>query len=142
VPTIVRPMLHDNGIPRIGVKANCLGVRPGYDVKEEAGHVKLDRSGMSVNDRLASVPSFLQSQLEDTGLNGADGPKKLRLFIHGTGGFIEERVANGLTLYFKTENEGTPVLTAGNVAPETEMTLAEYQSVLAATQLEWQPVLQ
>lgn len=134
---IVRPMFHDNGVPRIGVTANCLGVRPGYDVEEEDGKVKLDHSGMSVNDCINSVPPFLRSKLEDNGLNGADGPRRLRMFTHGAGEFFEEAVATGLRLYLKIDNNGSPVTTSGNVAPDSEMTLTDYQKALAATQVNW-----
>lgn len=137
MPTIVRPMLHVDGKPEVGDKANCLGVRPGYDVKEENGLVKLDKGGMSVNDRLESIPGFLRAKTEDTGFNGADGPKKLRLFTHGSGAFVEEAVSDALFLHYKEDRSGNPICTAGNVAPSSQMTLAEYQEALAATRDDW-----
>ncbi len=137
---IVRPMRKDPADasrPLIGAQSKCLGVRPSgpsadIDI-DGAGNVALNRKGMSVSEDWRTLQPHLIPEELDDGMNGARG-KGMAVFVHGqgTGAFAEGVVANGLELLFK---KGTTI--AGNVCPTIAVTLAQYQSDLAATQPAW-----
>ena len=126
-------------LPLVGDKSKCLGVRSSgqyADIElDGSGNVKLNNGGMSVSaDWRTLKPHLIPEELDD-GLIGARG-KGMAVFVHGqgTGAFAEGAVANGLEMRFKN---GT--ITAGFVCPVAAVTLAQYQSDLAATQTAWEP---
>jgi len=79
VARIVRPMRKDtDGLPLVGTRGNCLGVRPLYDVDllptgDEHGEVVSNEKGMSVSADWRTLPGFLIPEHLDDGLNGASG---------------------------------------------------------------------
>jgi hypothetical protein len=141
VPRIVRPMLVDHdGLPGVGNQAKCLGVRvpPGlpphyvFDVKiDGGGNVIQDRSGLSVTDDWRQLPGHLIPEHLDDGLNGACG-RGMRVFVHGTGLFLEGPVAAGLELLHKQ-----PSTTTGVIAPSALVQLNQYQQDLQNTRPDW-----
>lgn len=125
-----------SGLPRLGTQSKCFGARqppdPHADVDvDAAGQVLLNRKGLSVTRDWRGLPGHLIPEHLDDGFNGASG-RGMNVFIHGTGGFDEAAVAQGLELRHKT---GT--ITAGVVAPAFSMPLAQYQEALAATRPDW-----
>lgn len=137
MPRIVRPMIVEpDGLPRIGTRSKCLGVRgpndPHADVAvDPAGNVILDGRGLSVSADWRQLPGHLIPEHLDDGHNGASG-RTMRVFIHGTGSFAPGPVAKGLELISKPKSA-----TAGVVAPTALVPLAQYQQDLAATRADW-----
>jgi hypothetical protein len=137
MPRIVRPMFVDpDGLPRIGTRSKCLGVRgptdPNPDVGvDAAGNVLLNRSGLSVTADWRQLPGHLIPEHLDDGHNGASG-RNMRVFVHGNGSFAPGPVANGLELVLKPKTA-----TAGVVAPTALVPLAQFQQDLAATRANW-----
>jgi hypothetical protein len=125
-----------DGLPRVGNRSKCLGVReppdPHADVEVDgAGNVHLNRKGLSVTKDWRQLPGHLIPEHLDDGFNGASG-RGMKVFVHGTGSFDEGVVAPGLELLHKA---GTT--TAGVVAPTATVLLAQYQHDLAATRTNW-----
>lgn len=137
MPRIVRPMYADDeGLPRVGTTAKCLGVRPPpnshADVElDEAGNVTLNRKGLSVSQDWRQLPGHLIPEHLDDGFNGASG-KGMRIFVRGEGSFDEALVAETLELLHKPNTRSS-----GVVAPVFLIPLAQYQQDLAKTRKEW-----
>ena len=137
MPRIVRPMYFEaDGLPEIGSRSKCLGVREPPDCNADIDldgtrDVRRNRKGLSVSEGWRDLPGHLIPNHLNDGFNGAVG-KKIRVFVHGTGRFSEEAVAEGLELLHKS---GT--ITAGVVAPSASVPIAEYQQLLAATRRAW-----
>ena len=129
-------LVETDGLPRIGFRSKCLGVRPPPDPNADidldtAGNVLLNRKVLSVSANWRGLPGHLIPEHFDDGFNGASG-KRMRVFVHGAGAFHEGAVATGLDLLFKT---GTNA--AGVVAPVATVPLTQYQSHLATTRANW-----
>jgi hypothetical protein len=125
-----------DGLPRVGNRSKCLGVREPPDAHADvdfdgAGHVLLNREGLSVTKDWRDLLGHLIPEHLDDGFNGASG-KGMQVFALGSGGFDEGEVTQDLELLHKT---GT--VTAGVVAPTTSIPLAQYQQALAATRPDW-----
>lgn len=137
MPRIVRPMLVElDGLPRVGNRAKCLGVREPpdrfADIDVDAkNRVLLNRKGLSVVEDWRGLPGHLIPEHLDDGFNGARGIG-MGIFVHGAGNFDEGLIANGLQLLHKM---GSKV--AGLVAPTASVPLSEYQRNLAATRDDW-----
>lgn len=140
---IVRPMLKDaDGLPLVGTKGRCLGVRPGGprpDVDLDPpgdlnGKVVSNDKGLSVSADWRTLQPHLIPEHLDDGLNGASG-KNMAVYVHGngTGPFAEGPVAPGLELIFKTGNTD-----AGVIRPIATVPLSQYQTNLAATRRDWE----
>ena len=85
-------------LPELGVRSKCLGVRePGNaDVDlDDSGNVKLNGRGLSVVADWRLLPGFLVPEHLEDEFNGASG-KGIRIFVHGSQGFAEGDVAEGL----------------------------------------------
>jgi len=125
-----------DGLPKVGTAAKCLGVRippnPNADVGlDGAGNVLLDRRGLSVSQDWRQLPGHLIPEHLDDGFNGASG-RGMSVFVHGSGPFDEGAVAAGLELLYKAGST-----TAGVVAPDAAVLLAQYQQALDATREDW-----
>lgn len=137
VPRIVRPMrVEPDGLPRIGNRSKCLGVREPPDGHADvdvdvSGCVILNRKGLSVSEDWRSLPGHLIPNHLDDGFNGASG-RGMRVFVHGSGDFSEGSVASGLELQHKVRTS-----TAGVIAPSALVLLAQYQQDLVATRPHW-----
>lgn len=137
MPRIVRPMRVDpDGLPRVGNRSKCLGVREPPDAHADveingAGQVVLNRKGLSVSRDWRDLPGHLIPEHLDDGINGASG-RGMQVFAHGGGEFTEGPIAEGLELLHKA---GTA--TAGVVAPTASVPLTEYQQSLASTRPDW-----
>lgn len=135
VPRIVRPMRVDtDDLPELGVRSKCLGVRePGNaDVDlDDSGNVKLNGRGLSVVADWRLLPGFLVPEHLEDEFNGASG-KGIRIFAHGSQGFAEGDVAEGLFLRHKPRNNR-----AGNVTPTLSISLPQFQKDLRATRAAW-----
>jgi hypothetical protein len=135
VPRIVRPMRADvDDLPQVGVRSKCLGVRePGNaDIDlDESGNVKLNGRGLSVVADWRLLPGFLVPEHLEDEFNGASG-RGLRIFVHGSQGFAEGDVAEGLRLQHKPRN-----VQAGNVTPVASVSLSQFQKDIQATRAGW-----
>jgi len=142
VARIVRPMLKDvDGLPLVGIKAKCLGVRPvgphaDVDLNPAGdvnGDVVQNDKGLSVSADWRTLPGHLIPEHLNDGMNGARG-KNLAVFVHGNGSgpFVEGAVAPGLEMILKA---GSSV--AGVIRPVAPVRLTRYQADLAATRPNW-----
>jgi hypothetical protein len=140
VARIVRPMLKaPDGLPLVGTRSKCLGVRPtgpNADVDldppgDENGDVVSNHKGLSVSADWRDLPYHLIPEHLDDGKNGASG-KNMAVYVHGTGDFTEGALAHGLQMIFK---DGT--VTAGVIRPVATVPLSLYQADLAATRPDW-----
>jgi len=143
VARIVRPMLKDiDGLPLIGIKAKCLGVRPtgpsaDIDLNPPGntnGNVVSNSKGLSVSADWRTLQGFLIPEHLDDGHNGAKG-KNMAVFVHGngTGAFAEGPVADGLELLLKPGNT-----TAGVIRPVADVPLTIFQNDLKSTRPDWE----
>ena len=139
---IVRPMLKDaDGLPFVGTRANCLGVRPtgphaDVDLNpagDANGDVISNDKGLSVGDNWRNLPGFLIPEHLDDGFNRARG-KNMAVYVHGngTGPFGPGPVAAGLEMILK---QGS--VNAGVIRPVATVPLAQYQADLQATRANW-----
>ncbi len=139
---IVRPMLKDaDGLPLVGIKGKCLGVRPigaNADVDlnppgDVNGDVVPNDKGLSVSADWRTLPGHLIPEHLDDGLNGARG-KKMAVYVHGsgTGPFGPGPCATGLEVILK---QGS--MDAGVIRPVATVPLAQYQADLKATRANW-----
>jgi len=134
VPRIVRPMIKDpeDGLPKVGAKFCCLGVRCPRDVTvDAAGVVAVTRAGMSVSACWRHLPGPVIPEELDDGFNGASG-KGMAVYVHGDGAFAEGAVSEHLEMVFK---EGRA--TDGVVRPVAPVALEELQRNLEATRAGW-----
>ena len=139
---IVRPMLKDaDGLPLVGSKAKCLGVRPtgpNADVdlnppSDVNGNVVLNDKGLSVSADWRTLPGHLIPEHLNDGMNGARG-KNMAVYAHGNRSdqFVEGNVAPGLEMIFKAGNK-----LAGIIRPVAIVPLSQYQADLSATRPNW-----
>ncbi len=91
----------------------------------------INQKGLSLADDWRQLPGHLIPEHLDDGFNGASG-KKMRVFVHGTGSFLEGPVAPGLELVHKTGTTKSGVL-----GPVASVPLAKFQQDLAATRGKW-----
>jgi len=128
----------NDGLPLLGTKANCLGVRPLSDVDlkppgDVLGDVVSNHKGLSVSaDWRTLLPHLIPEHLEDDS-NGACG-KNMAVYVHGnnTGPFAEGEVGPGLELVFKAGK-----IDVGVIRPMATVALTKYQDDLKATRLNW-----
>lgn len=126
-----------DGLPRVGVQSKCLGVRelPNQHADVDldyAGHVVLNRKGMSVVADWRLLPGHLLPEHLDDGHNGASG-KGMAVFVHGTGTFVDaSAVAAALLLLHKPGRSDS-----GNVTPKMTVPLAQFQKDLKDTKQNW-----
>lgn len=139
---IVRPMLKDaDGLPLVGTRAKCLGVRPigthaDVDLSPPGdlnGNVVSNDKGLSVSADWRTLPGHLIPEHLNDGVNGARG-KNMAVYVHGNGShqFAEGDVAPGLEMILKA---GSKV--AGVIRPVATVPLSQYQADLASTRLNW-----
>lgn len=95
------------------------------------GDVVKNGKGLSVSADWQKLPGHLIPEERDDGLNGASG-KGMKIFVHGTGGFIEGPVSAVLEMVFKPET-----MHDGVVCPTAAVSLSQFQSDLQATRLQW-----
>ncbi len=131
----------EDGLPLVGTKSKCLGVRPAgpnADVDldppgDEGGYVNSNHKGLSVSADWRDLPGYLIPEHLDDGVNGASG-RNLAVYAHGsgTGPFAEGKVAAGLELIFKERSH-----TSGVICPIATVLLSKYQADLQATRPGW-----
>lgn len=133
-----------DALPLVGTGPHMLGVRvPTEDQPDTIADVSPDGVGMvhpyggglsvarSTDDLLPHlVPKRLKNFVE-----GASGSSNRHVWSMGRGSFSEGGIAHRLILRRKPERADGKVL--GLVEPAAKMPLEEYQSALAATQLQW-----
>jgi hypothetical protein len=73
---------------------------------------------------------MIPEELDDE-VNGASGIG-MKVYVHGTGVFVEGAVAPGLEMRFKLNT-----VDAGVVSPVAQVTLVQYQADLEATRAQW-----
>jgi hypothetical protein len=119
-----------DGLPIVG--PTSLGVRPDIDVDlNPQQNVLVNRKGMSVapnwrDINVNRIPKRLRPIVA-----GARGSNNAFCFRMGSGAFQQGPFANSLTL----EPDST---THGNVAPAVVVSLAVYETDIAATRPHWQ----
>ncbi len=139
---IVRPMIKDaDGLPLVGTKAKCLGVRPtgpyaDVDLSPPGdvnGDVVSNDKGLSVSADWRTLPGHLIPEHLNDGVNGARG-KNMAVYVHGNGlnQFVEGDIAPGLEMILKAGNKR-----AGVIRPVATVPLSQYQADLAATRPNW-----
>ena len=139
---IVRPMRKDaDGLPLVGTKGRCLGVRPtgpyaDVDLKPPGdvnGDVICNDKGLSVVRDWRKLPGHLIPEHLDDGQNGASG-RGMEVYVHGngTGPFAQGPFAQGLEMILKQGSAD-----AGVIRPVVTVRLAQYQADLQATRPGW-----
>ena len=137
-------MLMQDDLPLVGTGPHMLGVRvPVKDHADRVVDVSPDALGMvhpyggglsiarSIDDLLPHlVPKRLKNFVE-----GASGSNNRHVWSMGKGSFSDGGIAHRLILRRKPERADGKVL--GLVEPAAKMSLEEYQSALASTQLQW-----
>jgi len=142
VARVVRPMIKDaDGLPLVGTKGRCLGVRPigqnaDVDLRPPGdvnGDVISNDKGLSVSADWRRLLGHLIPEHLDDGFNGALG-KNMEVFVHGngTGPFAAGPVATGLEMILKKGSVDT-----GVIRPVATVSLAQYQADLQATRPNW-----
>ena len=122
---LYRPMLRDEaGRPRLGERANMLGVRPGFDIPVlPDGNVMAGQGGMSVTP---DDPAYLPPHVRPERLGGRG---KLPVFV-----LAATRLGSALSYRPDPGHPGRH----GFVEPAGAMPLAAYQTALAHTQDAWE----
>lgn len=131
-------------LPLVGTGPNMLGVRvPTVEQPDRTVDVSPDGVGMvhpyggglsvarSVDDL---PPHFVPKRLKNF-VEGASSSNNRYIWSMGRGSFSEGGIAHRLILRRKPAHTDGKVL--GLVEPAAKMPLEEYQSALAATQLQW-----
>lgn len=136
MPTVFRSMIRDGNAPVIGQGDNMLGVRvpphPRADVTPaDDDSVGPGDGGMSVNRDWRKMPFMLIPRSFNRILLKARGSLEKGLWRFGQGEFVENSVAEGLTLRVDSSNHGL-VEAAERVAVE------RLQENLAKTRDGWQ----
>lgn len=135
-------MLFDpgDGLPQVGSHRSCLlGVRPAgkyadidlVPAGDLNGDVAVNRKGLSVSADLSQLPGHLIPQELDDGKNAASG-KGMKVYIYGTGVFIEGAVSESLEMLYKPHSVHN-----GVVCPTAIVSLNRYQVDLEATRACW-----
>ena len=102
---------------------------------DDAGNVKMNRKGMSVAPASRDLPHFRIPERLKPLMPNATGADNLYCFTMGSGAFQDGPLAPGLDL--KTDSPTHGVVTHGVVAPQRSVSLARFQSDLAATRDQW-----
>jgi hypothetical protein len=138
MPTIYRAMKRaQDNLPVVEPSARGLGVReppsPDADVDVDAhGNVILNNRGMSVARHWRELPRHRIPKRLKTGQKGGLGPNADFCWKLGDGPFTAAPVAAGLELVLKPHDP-----TKGNVVPDQQIPLAQFQANLAATRNLW-----
>lgn len=131
-------------MPLIGADSHMLGVRvPVEDQAERPVDIlpdEMDRvlpytGGLSVARSIDDLLPHLVPKRLKSFVEGASGSNNRHVWSMGKGSFSEGGIAHHLILRRKPERSDGRVL--GLVEPAAIMSLAEYQSALAATRLQW-----
>ena len=121
----------DDGLPHVASTANGLVVRPGVDIDlSDDSHVLVNGKGTSVNPDWRNAPLFRVPERLQTSIPGAHGSNTSACFRFGQGAFHQMPFAAGLILEPDSPTHGT-------IAPAEVVSLADYQSDLAATRPGW-----
>lgn len=138
MPKICRSMFADGDKPQVGNGSKMLGVRmapdPNPDIGVDAkGNVSARTGGMSVAPEWKELPSFLIPKRLKHLFPDARGNNHLVLWETGDGDFQ----AGSLTKDLDFRPDPSDPAVHGFVEPSREMTAAEYQAALSATQDLW-----
>jgi hypothetical protein len=131
VPRIFRAMLKDGDLPMVGTQARMLGPAPKDIEADAAGAVHAGRDGISVAPSLRLLPSHhIPKRLRQLAPD-ATGSNTSVIWRHGEGAFADRAtVAPHLELRVDTSEHGV-------VAPDSTMSLTDYQLALAITRTNW-----
>ena len=135
MPLIYRSMRADDNKPVVGCSATALGVRAppaeNADIPVEPdGTVRPNTGGMSVAPAWRRLPRWRISRRLRDKVEGAAGSPNVFCWRMGSGSFVAEQVATGLSLRPDSDIPGT-------VEPGHQMSLPEYQEALAFTRDQW-----
>jgi hypothetical protein len=127
-----------DGLPVVGDNSKELGVRvppnphADVDVDPNTNLVVMDGSGMSVAENWRYLkPHLIPARLSSI-VAKARGPDVLKCYRLGDGPFVPGQLADGLALVLKSTSTVT-----GNIVPSIAVTVAQFQSDLAATRMNW-----
>jgi hypothetical protein len=127
----------DDGLPVVGDRSKELGVRvppnrhADIDV-DNAGMVVLNGLGMSVVANWRDLPDHLIPIRLCAIVPQAAGSNDLKCYRWGEGPFAAGMLAAGLELVLKPGSSRH-----GNVTPTTDVTVAQFLALLAATRADW-----
>jgi hypothetical protein len=138
MPKIFRSMLTEGDKPKVGSGGKLLGVRVPPDrhadiTTDSAGNVHPGAGGMSVAPDWRVLPAHLIPRRLKHVVPDADGNNKLTCWTLGEGEFKADAVAPDVQLRPDPVHPDRH----GFVEPKRSMTLADYQSALAATRDQW-----
>ncbi|MCI0681285.1 MAG: hypothetical protein L0Y71_04205 [Gemmataceae bacterium] len=138
MPQVYRSMLADGGKPKVGAQSKMLGVRvqPHANadiVVDDQGNVHPNTGGMSVAPGWRQLPSFLIPKRLRHLAPDACGRNQLVCWQMGEGAFVAARLADDLQL----QPDADKPMVHGVIEPAQSMSIAQYQSSLAATRDHW-----
>jgi hypothetical protein len=123
----------DNGRPKVGDAAMCLGTRPGEIPVDPGGNVSPGTGGLSVYEFVGVIPAqMVPKRLKSQKFPFAAGNNNMFIWAFGQGRFETGPLANRLNLRIDSEDPHH-----GFIEPDAIMTAAEYQAALAATRDAW-----
>jgi hypothetical protein len=139
MPTVFRSMkAAEDGLPVVGDKSKELGVRvppnpsADIDVDDATGLVVLNGKGMSVAADWRDLPYHLIPKRLKAIVADARGSDNIRCYRIGTGPFAMGDVTAELVMMLKSGKTR-----AGNICPSGSVSVVEFQSLLAATRVDW-----
>jgi hypothetical protein len=124
----------DNGLPKVGDAAMCLGTRPGEIPVDADGNVAPGNGGLSVYASVETIPArMVPKRLKSDKLPFAAGNNNLFAWALSQGPFKAGPLTNQLALRVDTDDPHH-----GFIEPNGIMGAAEYQAALLATQASWE----
>jgi hypothetical protein len=133
MPLVFRAMKRsEDELPTVEQSASGLGVRPGIDVDVDTwGNAVVNGKGMSVSPSWRAISILrIPKRLRDK-VPGARGSNNTFCFRTGAGPFQAGEFAPGLDFVPDSATHGC-------VTPTQSVPLAQYESDLAATRVDWQ----
>lgn len=131
MPKIYRVMEVENGYPRVGTAARCLGVRVPADIEPDAtGMVHCSESGMSVGPSVAALPTHrIPGRLRNIAPDAA-GKNSDYVWSMGEGPFADSGINDALSLRVDRPEHGV-------VRPALSMQFDIYTAALFSTRPLW-----
>lgn len=117
-------------VPLVEASGRGLGVRPSDLAPCQHGLAHPNRGGMSVAPRLDALPPWRVPERLGHLVEGATGPDTDRVWVVGTGDFVDGVFAQGLSLRVTSA-------THAHIEPDDQRPFAQYEAHLAATAKLW-----
>jgi hypothetical protein len=133
MPRVYRIMKVENGVPKLGDAAMCLGTRPGEIPVDPDGNVHPGTGGLSVYDSIASFVTTMLPRRLHPRFPGARNSNSLAVWATGTGPFVSGPLTDSLAL--RVDESDDP--RHGFIEPRAIMKWEDYVEALAQTLPNW-----